>query len=87
MLDQLGIWQELGPASQPINEMIVTDSKVTDVARPIFLTFANEGDKAEGGGEEPFAYMVENRLMVGALRKRAGRVGRGAGTGRIGNRF
>lgn len=75
MLDQLGIWHELGPTSQPINEMIVTDSKVADVARPVFLTFANEGNVAENGAEEPFAYMVENRLMVGALRRRAAELG------------
>ena len=66
MLDRLSIWEKLLPNAQPINEMIVTDSKVTDITRPIFLTFANDGD-----GDRPFAYMVENREMVKFLRQKA----------------
>ncbi|MEM7215929.1 MAG: ubiquinone biosynthesis hydroxylase [Pseudomonadota bacterium] len=66
MLDQLGIWKALADDAQPINEMIVTDSKVSDITRPVFLTFAN--DTNETG---PFAYMVENREMVKALRAKA----------------
>lgn len=62
MLDRLGVWDEIRPASEPIRDMIVTDSKVSDPVRPVFLTF--EGETAEG---EPFAYMVPNGAMVGAL--------------------
>ncbi|WP_108818622.1 ubiquinone biosynthesis hydroxylase [Pseudovibrio sp. Alg231-02] len=62
MLDQLGIWYKLEDESQPITEMIVTDSKLHDSVRPIFLTF--EGDVDDG---EPFAHMVQNNHMVGAL--------------------
>ena len=70
MLDQLGLWSELVVDSQPINEMIVTDSKLTDITRPVFLTFAN--DKPE---DQPFAHMVENRALVKALRSKAKRDG------------
>lgn len=62
MLNQLGVWEEILPHSEPIRDMIVTDSKVSDDVRPVFLTF--EGDTEEGG---PFAYMIPNGVMVGAL--------------------
>lgn len=62
MLSQLGIWYQLEAESQPITEMIVTDSKLHDSVRPVFLTFS--GDVEDG---EPFAHMVQNNHMVGAL--------------------
>lgn len=81
MLDQLGIWPDLLQVAQPINEMIVTDSRASDPVRPVFLTF---GDAGGGGGAddfnhqlesensaEPFAHMVPNKAMISALRKRA----------------
>lgn len=70
MLDQLGLWDGLAKTAQPINDMIVTDSRVNDISRPVFLTFANDGD-----AEAPFAHMVENRQMVKALRRKADRDG------------
>lgn len=62
MLEQLGVWQDILPKAQPINEMIVTDSKLRDVVRPVFLTFG--GEASEG---EPFAHMVPNGVMMPAL--------------------
>ena len=70
MLDALGLWKGLVKNAQPINEMIVTDSKVSDVTRPIFLTFANEQE-----ADQPFAHMVENRELVKALRKKGDKDG------------
>ncbi|MDJ0612570.1 MAG: ubiquinone biosynthesis hydroxylase [Rhizobiaceae bacterium] len=70
MLEALGLWTELLVNAQPINEMIVTDSKVTDITRPVFLTFANDRQ-----GDEPFAHMVENRQLVKALRKKSDALG------------
>ncbi len=46
--------------------MVVTDSKLEDATRPVFLTFA--GDVEPG---EPFAHMVENRRLIDALVVRA----------------
>ena len=66
MLGRLDCWDEVEPLSQPINDMIVTDSRNSDPVRPVFLTF--EGDVAPG---EPFAYMVENKYLNGALHRRA----------------
>lgn len=70
MLERLQCWDEILPEAQPINDMIVTDSRTSDPARPIFLTF-----DGEVGPGEPFAHMVPNRVMNGALRRRAGELG------------
>ncbi|MFN6985958.1 MAG: FAD-dependent monooxygenase, partial [Rhizobium oryzihabitans] len=70
MLDVFGIWNEIEPEAQPINKMIVTDSKTADPVRPVFLTF--DGVVEEG---RPFAHMVPNVAMVGALRGLCERLG------------
>lgn len=62
LLDQLGVWSDIISVSEPIRDMIVTDSKLNDIVRPTLLTF--EGNTKDG---EPFAYMVPNGVMVGAL--------------------
>ena len=66
MLDRLGCWDEIAPQAQAMTEMIVTDSRTTDPVRPVFLTF--DGEIAPG---EPFAHMVDNKVLNGALRRRA----------------
>ena len=70
MLDQLGVWAEIAPQAQAITEMIITDSRSSDPLRPVFLTF--DGEVAPG---EPFAHMVANRALNGALRARAEKLG------------
>jgi 2-octaprenyl-6-methoxyphenol hydroxylase len=62
MLDSLGVWSAMANDAQPITDMIITDSRTRDVVRPVFLTFA--GATEDG---EPFAHMVMNEAMVGAL--------------------
>ena len=46
--------------------MVVTDSKLEDATRPVFLTFAGNVEPGE-----PFAHMVENRHLIDALVQRA----------------
>lgn len=70
MLDRIGVWQDIAPHAQPINEMIVTDSRTVDPVRPVFLTF--DGTVAPG---EPFAHMVENVRLIGPLREKAAELG------------
>jgi 2-octaprenyl-6-methoxyphenol hydroxylase len=70
MLDRLGAWDEIEPEAQPITEMVITDSRTSDPVRPVFLTF--DGEIRPG---EPFAHMVANRVLNGALRKRAAELG------------
>ncbi|MEF0940251.1 ubiquinone biosynthesis hydroxylase [Rhizobium sp. BR 362] len=70
MLEVFGIWDEIKPEAEPITRMIVTDSRTSDPVRPVFLTF--DGEVAEG---QPFAHMVPNIAMVGALRGACERLG------------
>jgi 2-octaprenyl-6-methoxyphenol hydroxylase len=70
MLRHLGVWEEIAGSAEPIREMVITDSRTRDVARPVFLTF--DGATEDG---EPFAHMVANRVMVDAI----GRAARTAG--------
>ncbi|MBO0661323.1 ubiquinone biosynthesis hydroxylase [Jiella sp. MQZ9-1] len=70
MLTQLEIWPQIAGEAQPITEMIVTDSKAGDAVRPVFLTF---GGEAQPG--EPFAHMMPNVALNGALRERAAKLG------------
>ena len=44
----------------------MTDSKLEDATRPVFLTFAGNVEPGE-----PFAHMVENRYLIDALASRA----------------
>ncbi|MCA6111446.1 ubiquinone biosynthesis hydroxylase [Bradyrhizobium cenepequi] len=62
LFEAIGIWGEIAETTQPILDMVVTDSRLDDATRPAFLTFA--GDVEPG---EPFAHMVENRLLIDAL--------------------
>ncbi len=70
MLEVFGLWNEIAPDAQPINRMIVTDSRTSDPVRPVFLTF--DGEVEEG---RPFAHMVPNVAMVRALRGASERLG------------
>src|SRR3954470_8647398 len=66
LFDAIGVWDQVAGQAQPILDMVVTDSKLEDATRPVFLTFA--GDVEPG---EPFAHMVENRHLIDALVTRA----------------
>ncbi|PZU22967.1 MAG: ubiquinone biosynthesis hydroxylase [Shinella sp.] len=71
MLDVLGAWQAILPEAQPIEKMVITDSQTGDPVRPVFLTFDGEA----GAAGEPFAHMVPNVTMVGALLDACARFG------------
>ncbi|WP_128928816.1 ubiquinone biosynthesis hydroxylase [Bradyrhizobium guangxiense] len=66
LFEAIGAWDDVRAEAQPILDMVVTDSKLEDATRPVFLNFA--GDVAPG---EPFAHMVENRRLIDALTARA----------------
>ena len=66
MFETLGVWDAVAADAQPILDMVVTDSKLKDAVRPVFLTFAGE---IEAG--EPFAHMIENAPLIAALAAQA----------------
>src|SRR4030081_1460455 len=66
LFDAIGVWDQVAGKAQPILDMVVTDSKLEDATRPVFLTFAGEVEPGE-----PFAHMVENRHLIDALVTRA----------------
>jgi 2-octaprenyl-6-methoxyphenol hydroxylase len=70
LFEAIGVWDRVADQAQPITDMVVTDSKLEDATRPVFLTFA--GDVEPG---EAFAHMVENRFLIDALVERAGAEG------------
>jgi 2-octaprenyl-6-methoxyphenol hydroxylase len=66
LFEALGVWNEIADGAQPILDMVVTDSKLEDATRPVFLTFSGNVEPGE-----PFAHMVENRHLIDALVQRA----------------
>jgi 2-octaprenyl-6-methoxyphenol hydroxylase len=70
MFEALGVWAAVAPQAQAILDMVITDSRVDDAARPVFLTF--EGEVEPG---EPFAHMIENARLVAALTAKAAAAG------------
>lgn len=66
MFETLGVWDAVAGDAQPILDMVVTDSKLKDAVRPVFLTFA--GDVEPG---QPFAHMIENAPLNAALAAKA----------------
>jgi 2-octaprenyl-6-methoxyphenol hydroxylase len=64
LLTTIGVWERI--EAQPILDMVITDSRLTDAVRPTFLTFAGEVEPGE-----PFGHMVENAPLIEALLERA----------------
>ncbi len=70
LFETIGVWQSVADDAQPILDMVVTDSRLHDAVRPVFLTFAGEIEPGE-----PFAHMIENRKLVCVLETKAREVG------------
>jgi 2-octaprenyl-6-methoxyphenol hydroxylase len=64
LLETIGVWQKV--EAQPILDMVITDSRLTDAVRPSLLSFAGEVEPGE-----PFAHMVENEPLIAALMAQA----------------
>lgn len=70
MLEALGVWQEIAGEAEAITEMVVTDSRLRDPVRPVFLTFSPETPE-----DGPLAHMVPNSVLVERLAARAAEAG------------
>jgi 2-octaprenyl-6-methoxyphenol hydroxylase len=66
LFETIGVWEAVAGEAQPILDMVVTDSRLDDAMRPVFLTFAGEVEPGE-----PFAHMIDNRFLVDALAAKA----------------
>jgi 2-octaprenyl-6-methoxyphenol hydroxylase len=66
LFETIGVWQAAAAEAQPILDMVVTDSRLSDAVRPVFLSFAGEVEPGE-----PFAHMVENTPLIAALLNKA----------------
>ncbi|SDN90387.1 2-octaprenyl-6-methoxyphenol hydroxylase [Methylobacterium phyllostachyos] len=66
MLDRLGIWDRLTDAAEPITAMVISDSRLADPVRPVFLTFGQEADDDRIDGA-PFAHMIEAEALAAVL--------------------
>lgn len=72
MLEQLGVWPAVAGSAQAIEEVVVTDSRASDVVRPVFLSFDAMTDDGE-----PVAHMVPNAALTAALLAAAKKAGAG----------
>ena len=61
-LDVLGLWDHVLPEVQPLTQMVITDSRLNDPIRPVFLTFADEIIRGE-----PVAYLIPESAVTRAL--------------------
>lgn len=61
ILSGIGVWEAMAGEAEPILDIRVTDGKVGRPAAPLFLHF----DHRDVG--EPFGFIVENRVIRGAL--------------------
>ncbi|MEM8663441.1 MAG: FAD-dependent monooxygenase [Pseudomonadota bacterium] len=68
-LTRIGVWPMVSEVAQPMNDMVITDSRLDDTIRPDVLSF--EGER----GANAFAQMIPNEALLTALTKRCAEVG------------
>lgn len=64
LLQLLGVWEHVANLAQPMREIDITDSKLSDVLKPSLLHMDNEMESGE-----PAAYVVEAHVLRAALAK------------------
>jgi 2-octaprenyl-6-methoxyphenol hydroxylase len=65
LLMKLGVWEALEDGAQPIGDIVITDSRLDDVVRPSFLSFARKARRGEA-----LAHMVEAQALQEALARK-----------------
>lgn len=70
LLQTLNLWDELGDAASPVSAMHISDSRLEDVLRPVYLKLS--GEIAPG---EPFAHVVSETPLIAALQRACAKVG------------
>lgn len=69
LLAAAGAWDDIADHAQAVSAMEITDSRLDDAVRQVFLTFG------ETVGGEPFAHVAENEAIHRALAAAAARAG------------
>lgn len=62
LLEAIGVWSAVSAKVQPINDIEITDSALTNIVRPRLLHF--DGELHRG---EPAAFMIENAVLRAGL--------------------
>lgn len=62
MFETLGVWRRVADQAQPIAKMEISDSRLGDAVRPVYLRFDGEVEPGE-----PFAHMVEDDDLAAPL--------------------
>ncbi len=70
LFETIGVWGAVASEAQPILDMKITDSRLSDAMRPTYLTFAGEVEEGE-----PFAHMIGNGALLEALVAKAKHAG------------
>src|SRR3954452_1295132 len=47
LFETIAVWDAVAAEAQPILDMVVTDSRLEDATRPVFLTFGGEVEPGE----------------------------------------
>jgi 2-octaprenyl-6-methoxyphenol hydroxylase len=87
LFETIGVWDIVAGEAQPIVDMQITDSRLGDAVRPVFLSFDGDVEQSRQvhsqvhsqvhtgsvdlPAPEPFAHMVENKPLLAALVERA----------------
>jgi 2-octaprenyl-6-methoxyphenol hydroxylase len=61
MYERLGVWSGVAAQAQPVRAMSITDSRVEDAVRPVYLRFDDGG--------EPLAHFIEADILDRALKE------------------
>jgi 2-octaprenyl-6-methoxyphenol hydroxylase len=66
----LGIWPDLADQAEPILDIRISDAGHDGRPSPLFLHFDHREAAPEGGEPQPMGWIVENRFLRAALRRR-----------------
>ena len=64
MFEALGVWDKIASSAQPIERMVITDSRLSEPVRPVFLTFETPQHH-----DQPYAYMIEQDDLLRSLQE------------------
>ncbi len=70
LLEAIGVWDRLAEVAGPVAGMAITDARLEDILRPVWLDFTAPAD-----GSDPIAHIVPNEALKAVLRDAARQAG------------